>query len=214
MADSIQPILQADGITFHFPQKQVFNNFSLTLPAGITYITGDESTGKTTLLRLLAGDLIVQTGHILINDGASHIIQTNDLNSYQKHVFWTDPRTITHDQISPNDFFDMQRKSYSNFDEFVLADMIQSLSLTEHVSKEIFRLSAGSKRKVWLAAAFASGAAVTLLDEPFAALDQASIGYLLDRLETYAQNKQRAWVIADYEVSQNLLTTFTINLDL
>ena len=32
-------------------------------------------------------------------------------------------------------------------------------------------LSAGTRRKVWLAGAFASGAAVTLLDEPFAALD-------------------------------------------
>jgi ABC-type cobalamin/Fe3+-siderophores transport system ATPase subunit len=200
MVDTIQPILQANGVNFRFPQKQVFSNFSASLPAGITYITGDESSGKSTLLRLLAGDLTAQAGDVAINS----ISSTKDLASYRKLVFWTDPRTTAHDQISPND---------PNFDEFVLADMIQSLSLTEHVAKEIFKLSAGSKRKVWLAAAFASGAAVTLLGEPFAALDQASIGYLLDRLETYAQNKQRAWVIADYGVPQDLSTILTINLD-
>jgi ABC-type multidrug transport system ATPase subunit len=209
MVDTIQPILQANGVNFRFPQKQVFSNFSASLPAGITYITGDESSGKSTLLRLLAGDLTAQAGDVAINS----ISSTKDLASYRKLVFWTDPRTTAHDQISPNDFFDVQRKFYPNFDEFVLADMIQSLSLTEHVAKEIFKLSAGSKRKVWLAAAFASGAAVTLLGEPFAALDQASIGYLLDRLETYAQNKQRAWVIADYGVPQDLSTILTINLD-
>jgi ABC-type multidrug transport system ATPase subunit len=209
MMDTFHPILQVNGISFQFPQKQVFSNFSASIPAGITYITGDESTGKSTLLRLFAGDLTAQAGDVAIHSTSS----TNDLASYRKHVFWTDPRATAHDQIVVNEFFDVQRKFYPNFDDIVLADMLQSLSLTEHVSKEIYKLSAGSKRKVWLAAAFASGAAVTLIDEPFSALDKASIGYLLDRLHTCAQNKQRAWVIADYEVPQNLSTALTINLD-
>lgn len=210
MADFVQPILQANGISFQFPQKQVFNNFSASLPAGITYITGDESTGKSTLLRLFAGDLSPQTGNLTIN-GFS---QKNEFEAYRKNVFWTDPRTTAYDQLSPNDFFDIQRKFYPNFDETVLSDMIHSLSLNEHVSKEIYKLSTGSKRKVWLAAGFASGAAVILIDEPFSALDKASIGFLLERLETYAQNKQRAWVIADYEVPQNLSIIVTTHLDL
>ena len=75
-------------------------------------------------------------------------------------------------------------------------------------------LSAGSKRKVWLAAAFTSGATVTLLDEPFAALDKASINFLLERLESISQNTNRAWVIADYEVPQNLSAVNTIDLGL
>jgi ABC-type multidrug transport system ATPase subunit len=209
MMDTFHPILQVNGISFQFPQKQVFSNFSASIPAGITYITGDESTGKSTLLRLFAGDLSPQTGDLAI----SGFSQKNEFEAYRKNVFWTDPHTTAYDQLSPNDFFNLQRKFYPNFNEFVLADMLQSLSLTEHVSKEIYKLSAGSKRKVWLAAAFASGAAVTLLDEPFSALDKASIGYLLDRLHTCAQNKQRAWVIADYEVPQNLSTALIINLD-
>jgi ABC-type multidrug transport system ATPase subunit len=210
MTDTLHPILQVNGISFQFPQKQVFSNFSASIPAGITFITGDESTGKSTLLRLFAGDLTAQAGDVLIHGASS----TKDLASYRKHVFWIDPRATAHDQLVVNQFFDVQRKFYPNFDEYVLTDMIQSLSLTEHVSKEIYKLSAGSKRKVWLVAAFASGATITLLDEPFAALDTASISKLLDRLEKYAQNRQRAWVIADYEVPQNLTTTLTINLDL
>jgi ABC-type multidrug transport system ATPase subunit len=210
MSDTIHPILQADGITFQFPQKQVFSNFSASIPAGITYITGDESTGKSTLLRLFAGDLTAQAGDVAIHGASS----TKDLTGYRKHVFWIDPRTTAHDQLVVTEFFDVQRKFYPYFDEYVLADMIQSLSLTEHVDKGIYMLSAGSKRKVWLAAALASGAAVILLDEPFAALDAASIGILVDRLEKYAQNTQRAWVVADYEDPQDLSTNLTINLDL
>jgi ABC-type multidrug transport system ATPase subunit len=206
--NSSKPILQANGLTFRFSQQQIFNDFSASLAAGITYVIGGESTGKSTLLRLFAGDLTAQAGQITINS----IQQTNDVENFRKNVFWIDPRTTTHDQLSPNTYFDLQRSFYPSFDDALLVDLIQELSLTEHVSKAIYMLSAGSKRKVWLAAAFASGAVVTLLDEPFAALDKASIGFLLTQLEKSSQNSQRAWVIADYQVPENLSISQKIDL--
>ena len=59
-------------------------------------------------------------------------------------------------------------------------------------------LSTGSRRKVWLAAAFASGAGLTLLDQPFAALDKASMGVINELLQKAAGHPERAWVVADY----------------
>jgi ABC-type multidrug transport system ATPase subunit len=203
-------ILQAHGLTFGFPKQQVFNQFSVAIPMGITYVIGDESSGKSTLLRLFSGDLTPQAGSIAIDD----ISQADNLVSYKKHVFWVDPRTSAHDHISPNDYFDLQRSFYTTFDDDLLLELIEGLSLNDHVSKSMYMLSAGSKRKVWLAAAFASGATITFLDEPFAALDKASIHFLIGRLVNTAQNAQRAWVIADYEVPQDLFVNFTINLDL
>jgi ABC-type Mn2+/Zn2+ transport system ATPase subunit len=108
----------------------------------------------------------------------------------------------------------LQRRFYPAFNDAVLLELLDGLSLSDHVAKAMYMLSAGSKRKVWLAAAFASGAAVTLLDEPFAALDKASINFLTKQLETFAQNPSRAWVVADYEVPANLTTQTVIDLDL
>ena len=142
------------------------------------------------------------------------ISSKDSLASYKKNVFWVDPRTNEHDQIAPNDYFDLQRKVYSAFDDVLLLELIEGLSLYDHIAKAMYMLSAGSKRKVWLAAAFASGATVTLIDEPFAALDKASINFLLERLESISQNTNRAWVIADYEVPQNLSAINTIYLSL
>lgn len=202
-------ILLARGLTFAFPQQPVFNDFSVAIPPGLTYVVGDESSGKTTLLRFFAGDLTPQAGSIAV----CGIRQADNLTSYKQHVFWADPRTSAHDKISPNDYFDLQRSFYPTFDNAVLLELIDGLSLNDHVSKAMYMLSAGSKRKVWLAAAFASGATVTLLDEPFAALDKASINFLIRRLETFTQSSDRALVIADYEVPQNLTANFTVNLD-
>ena len=203
-------LLQARDVTFEFSQLAVFSHFSAAVPAGITYVVGDESCGKSTLLRLFAGDLTPQAGSMAI----CGISPTDNLAAYKKHVFWIAPRTSAHDQISPNDFFDLQRKVYPEFDDALLLALIEGLSLSDHASKAMYMLSAGSKRKVWLAAAFASGATVTLLDEPFSALDKASINFLLERLERIAQNTSRAWVIADYEAPQHLSVVLTIDLDL
>jgi ABC-type multidrug transport system ATPase subunit len=201
-------ILDVQELTFQFPQHEVFNNYSTTIATGITWLIGGESSGKSTLLRLFSADLAAQSGHIELNG----INPAHDLTGYKLQVFWIDPRTTAHDQVTPNHYFDLQRGFYPSFDHALLLEMIQGLGLTDHVSKSIYMLSAGSKRKIWLAAAFASGAALSLLDEPFAALDKASIGFLLKQLEKFALNQERAWVIADYEASTNLSTSKTIDL--
>jgi ABC-type multidrug transport system ATPase subunit len=205
-------ILQVQGLAFAFSQHQVFKSFSASIPTGITYIVGEESSGKSTLLRLFAGDLTPHAGSIVICGISPTIRQADNLAVFKKHVFWVDPRTSKHDNISPNDFFDLQRSFYPTFDDALLLELIKGLSLSDHISKAMYMLSAGSKRKVWLAAAFASGVAVTLLDEPFAALDKPSINFLIEKLEGFKQHSDRAWVIADYEESPNLVPNLTIDL--
>ena len=73
-------------------------------------------------------------------------------------------------------------------------------------------LSTGSKRKVFLAAALASGAQVTLLDDPFAALDTASIRFLLGWLNAAASATDRAWVIAGHVAPDGLPLAQIIDL--
>jgi ABC-type multidrug transport system ATPase subunit len=53
--------------------------------------------------------------------------------------------------------------------------LVTALQLTPHLDKRLNMLSTGSRRKVGLVAALASGATVTLLDQPFVSLDASSI---------------------------------------
>ena len=68
----------------------------------------------------------------------------------------------------------------------------------------MYMLSAGSRRKVWLSAAFAAGATLTLIDEPFAALDMSSIRFLRSLLEEASQHTDRAWLLADHVPPEGL----------
>jgi ABC-type proline/glycine betaine transport system ATPase subunit len=57
---------------------------------------------------------------------------------------------------------------------------------------------------VGLVAALASGATVTLLDQPFVSLDQTSIRNLQVFLANLGLNPGRVWLIADYEKPAHL----------
>jgi ABC-type multidrug transport system ATPase subunit len=171
-------------------------------------VLGGEDRGKTTLLRLLAGELSAQTGTLSING----VGLKDQASAYKAQVFWVAPRSDAFDQFTVADYFASVQRSYPHFDAQLLAELVEGLSLTEHLNKALYMLSAGSKRKVWLAAAFASGAAVTLLDEPFAALDMASIRFVTELLTDAAEHSRRAWVIADYEAPQGLPLTNVIDL--
>lgn len=169
---------------------------------------GGESSGKTTLLRLLAGELPTQAGDLQIGD--LHLARHGD--AYLRQVFRVDPRATDFDQITPLDYFQSLHRRYPAFDDQRAAELVEGLSLMEHRDKPLYMLSTGSKRKVWLAAAFASGAPVTLLDEPFAALDRNSIDFVKQLLRDAASHPTRAWVLADYEAPAGVPLAAIIDL--
>lgn len=170
----------------------------MRIPAGVTLVRGGDGVGKTTLLRLLAGELPAQAGHLQIK-GIS-LRDQSDL--YQQQVVWINPRTTAFEQITPLHYFDTLRLRYARFpapDAPKLADLITGLALELHLDQPIYMLSTGSKRKVWLAGAFVAGAAVTLLDDPFVALDKPSINCVLQQLMLAASHPTCACVVAHYE---------------
>jgi energy-coupling factor transporter ATP-binding protein EcfA2 len=73
-----------------------------------------------------------------------------------------------------------------------------------HAEKKLFMLSAGSRRKVALAGLLACGAQVTCVDQPYVALDLASIKVIRDFLHDMASHPSRIWVVADYEADPQL----------
>ena len=187
-------VLRVDGLCFQYSQNALFSDLSAVIPPGVTLLQGDEGAGKTSLMRLMAGEMEALSGNFQING----ISLSDRPQTYRSQVFLADPRSEEFDSITPMDYWDTVQSRYPSFDSPLLADLTEAFSLKEHQSKFLYMLSTGTKRKVWLAAAFACGATVTMLDEPFAALDKLSSKWVLELLQEAAAHRTRAWVVADY----------------
>jgi ABC-type multidrug transport system ATPase subunit len=200
--------LRVDGLTFNHPGRPLWTGLNLSIPPGVTLVCGGDGCGKSTLLRLLAGELRALVGRFVLN--GAPVVPSHA--TYQQQVFWTDMRSEAFEQITPLAYFDSLRPRYPNWDEAAVAGLAEGLSLTPHLHKPIYMLSTGSKRKVWLTAALAAGAPVTLIDDPFSALDKPSIQFLLARFSEASNHPTRAWVLSDYEAPVDVPLAVRIDL--
>lgn len=207
-AAGFSPVLAVKNLSFHIAERPLFTDWSATIPPGVTLICGGEGCGKSTLLRLLAGVQTAEAGTLTL--GA--ISLQDQPQSYRQQVFWAEARNEAFDQMTPVEYFTSLPPQYPAFDQQRLERLIDGLSLGPHLKKQLFMLSTGSKRKVWLAAAFASGARVILLDEPFVALDSTSVRFVKQCLDEAAHLPERACVMANYEAPEDVPLAAVIDL--
>ncbi|PUE40697.1 ATP-binding cassette domain-containing protein [Limnohabitans sp. Bal53] len=193
------PVLSVTGLSGGPGDLPLFCDLDLQLPAGVSALLGDEGVGKTSLMRLLSGDLVASAGQLRLAS------QAHSLSLPQPSaVFWIDLRLPLHDNNTPVQCWAQLRASLPAWSNETQNELIEALQLAPHLDKRLNMLSTGSRRKVGLVAALASGAMVTLLDQPFVSLDQPSIRSLQTFLAQQGQNTERAWLIADYEQPAHL----------
>src|SRR5450830_553606 len=208
MALTPAPVLQIQQLCFEYPAHKgqpavpVLQGFSASLPPGVTWVGGDESRGKTTLLRLLAGELRPQSGTLALNTGPTALTPANA--AWAAEVAWCDLRGPAHDPLYPADCFARLQQQHPRFDSDLLARMIEGLDLAPHRDKALYMLS--------------TGASLMLLDDPFAALDKGSIDFLLEHLRQQAQAQaqapaDRAWVLAAYVAPRGVPLATRLDLD-
>ena len=166
------------------------------LPLGLIAVTGGERTGKTSLLRRLSGDLPAQPGEVVHPDAQ-----------------WLDLDLSTQDDQTPQQLWAALRLECPRWNVELHQELVAALKLQEHLDKKLYMLSTGSRRKVALAGLLACGTTVTCLDQPYAALDLASIKVLREFLDDMANHPSRSWVIADYEADPRLPWRCVISLD-
>jgi ABC-2 type transport system ATP-binding protein len=204
------PVLQAQSLSFSYPgQPPLFTRYSVDLPTGITLLDGDTGSGKSTLLQLLGGDLKPNSGRLTLNghDLASHPA------AYRQQLCWFDPRDEAFDALTPAALMAAQRAVHPGLDEAAWQRHLAGFDLGPHLSKPFYALSTGSRRKAGLAVALATGAALTLLDEPTAGLDAGSLAYLALALNEAATRQPRcAWLLASSQGLAGLALAGAITL--
>ncbi len=167
--------------------------FNAAFAPGLSLLLDTEGEVKTRLLAVLAGAAAPHRGAVHWRGQPLQAALATDAAL----CFWRDPRAPW-PEVSPRQWARQLAGRYPRWDEAAWQAHADGLHLAEHLDKEMFRISTGGKRKVLLAAALASGAPLTLIDEPEAALDWPSIGYLREALAPVAAT-DRVVVVGNYE---------------
>jgi len=154
-----------EGLRFGYPGSatDVLSELTISLPIGLTVITGPSGVGKSTLLELLAG--LRQPSAGTVTAPRSHLVSQRPFLA---------PGTVRDNLTLGNDSTDDEL--WDALREVGLDGMIAALAqgLETRVGDDGFGLSAGQRARLTLARAALSSASLVLLDEPTAHLDQES----------------------------------------
>jgi ABC-type multidrug transport system ATPase subunit len=179
------PLLTAQSLSHTFGDRPLFEGLDIRIGPGLSLVRGGDGRGKTTLLQILAGERAPTSGMVVRPD---------------EPVCLPHPVDPADDAVVARDWLARQQPRYPRWSQDAAERLASSFALGPHLDKPLYMLSAGSRRKLGLVAAAASGAALTCLDMPYAALDAPSGRVLTALLGEAAAQRQRAWIVADHDM--------------
>jgi len=153
--------------------KELFSNISFELdPGEILEISGVNGSGKTSLLKIIAGLNSAESGRLSINK--------NEVGSYeyQSEIMYLGHLPALSPELNCIENLDYLGQLNNISSNQALDEALINVGLKNFEYEYVSNLSAGQKRRVVLSALFITQAKVWLLDEPFTALDTDGINVI------------------------------------
>ena len=183
-------IIKLNDIMHSYGDKRVLQQLSLNIDANLlTCLLGGSGSGKTTILRLIAGLEIPQSGLITIaNDKVTEnkqiIIPPHQRNLgfiFQDIALWP------HFTVYKNIAFGLTERKEENVKESVFK-MLDFFGLQEYAEKYPHQLSGGQQQLVAISRSLVLKPKILLMDEPLANLDVKLKRKILEHIKNLKQN--------------------------
>ena len=162
--------IELRSVTKHFGAVAAVRDVSLTVRAGeFLTLLGPSGCGKTTVLRLIAGFELPETGSVWL--GGAEVTQLPPYRRNVNQVFQS-YALFPHLNVRDNIAFGLRMQRLSKREIAArVAEAVALVSLAGLEDRKPHQLSGGQRQRVALARALAPRPAVLLLDEPLSALD-------------------------------------------
>ncbi len=183
-------MIKFESISHSYKNKNVVDNLNLQIEANkLTCLLGSSGSGKTTILRLIAGLEIPQSGNIfidkkLVTENEKLIVPPNKRNIgfiFQDLALWP------HFTVYKNIAFGLTERKEKDIDKTVFK-ILEYFGLKEHADKYPHQLSGGQKQLVAISRSLALKPKILLMDEPLANLDVKLKRKILDHIKNLKEN--------------------------
>jgi phospholipid/cholesterol/gamma-HCH transport system ATP-binding protein len=195
------------GLCYSRGDRTIFENVDLDIPRGkITAIMGPSGTGKTTLLRLIGGELRPNAGTIVVDGQPVHSLSQRELYRFRKRLgmLFQSGALFTDIDVFENVAFPL--REHTRLPESLIRILVlmklEAVGLRGARNLMPSQLSGGMARRVALARAIALDPMMIMFDEPFTGQDPISMGVLVKLIRVLNDALDHTSVVVSHDVKE------------
>ncbi len=197
------------GYGSHKDSRIILNNISLRIPRGkVIAIMGGSGCGKTTILRLIGGQIKPASGLVLVDNQSLSSLTNQELFVLRRRMgmLFQMGALFTDQSVFENIAFQM--REHTDLSEELIQNLVlvklHAVGLRGAHQLKPSELSGGMARRVALARATALDPELILYDEPFAGLDPISLGIIGQLVRRFNDAMGATSIVVTHDIKASL----------
>lgn len=200
-------LVEIRGLRFKRGSRVIFDGVDMDIRHGqVTAIMGPSGTGKTTLLKLIGGQLRPDAGSIRVDGQDVHALSQKALYALRRRMgmLFQSGALLTDLTVFDNVAFPL--REHTNLTESMVRDLVlvklNAVGLRGARDLMPSELSGGMARRVALARAIALDPMMIMYDEPFTGQDPISMGVLVSLIRRMSDSLHVAGIVVSHDVAE------------
>jgi phospholipid/cholesterol/gamma-HCH transport system ATP-binding protein len=202
-------LIEIQDLVFGYGKRTILKGINMTVPRGkVVALMGGSGCGKTTLLRLIGGQMKPAKGHIKVAGQVMHELDQDALYRMRRKMGMLFQFGALFTDLSVFENVAFQMREHTELPEDTIRDLVlmklHAVGLRGAARLMPSELSGGMARRVALARAVALDPMLIMYDEPFAGLDPISLGVIGDLIRLLNDASGSTSLVVTHDVQESL----------
>ena len=203
-------LVEIRDLHFSYGDRPILTGVEMDFPRGkVVAVMGGSGSGKTTILRLIGGQLAPQKGQVSVDQQVVHALTNAGLFALRRKMgmLFQHGALFTDLTVFENVAFPL--REHTDLPEALIRDLVllklQAVGLRNAAGLKPSEVSGGMARRVAVARAIALDPALIMYDEPFAGLDPISMGVTANLIRELNDVLGSTSILVSHDVNESFL---------
>ena len=200
-------VVEISDLAYSYGDRQVLKGVNLTIPRGkVVAILGATASGKSTLLRLIGGQIEPERGSVKIDGRVVHELSTTELYRLRRRIGMMFQAGGLFSDLSVFENIAFALREHTKLSDPLIRRIVlmklHAVGLRGARDLMPAEVSGGMSRRVALARAIAMDPMLTMYDEPFAGLDPISLNVIAGLIRQLNDALGATSIVVSYDVNE------------